>query len=58
MILLRDGTRRRLQHIALAGMAASFPLLYVGAVTLESAAVTGVGLAVAGATAILAWVAF
>ena len=58
MILLRDVTRRRLQHIALAGMAASFPLLYVGAVTLESAPVTVAGLAVAGVTAVLAWLAF
>lgn len=56
--MLSDETRGRLQHVALAGIAASFPLLYVGAVTLESGAVTAVGLATAGCTAILAWVAF
>ena len=56
--MLPDETRRRLQHVALAGMAASLPLLYVGAVTLESGAVTAAGLGVAGCTAILAWVAF
>ena len=58
MIPLRDGTRRRLQHVALAGMAASFPLLYVGAVTLEHSVVTAVGLGVAGGTAIVSWLAF
>ena len=58
MILVRDGARRRLQHIALAGMAASFPLLYLGAVTLESAPLTLAGLAVAGVTAVVAWLAF
>ena len=58
MILLRDGTRRRLQHIALAGMAVSFPLLYLGAVTLENAAVTAAGLAVAGVVAAISWLAF
>ena len=56
--MLSDETRRRLQHVALAGTAASLPLLYVGAVTLESGAVTAVGLGVAGCTAALAWVAF
>ena len=58
MIPLRDGTRRRLQHIALVGMAASFPLLYVGAVTLEHGVVTAAGLAVAGVTAVVSWLAF
>ena len=50
--------RRWLRHLALAGMAASFPLLYMGAVTLESAAVTAAGLVVAGVVAVIAWVAF
>ena len=50
--------RRWLRHLALAGMAASFPLLYVGAVTLESTAVTAAGLVVAGVVAVIAWVAF
>ena len=56
--MLPAGTRRRLQHIALAGMAASFPLLYVGAVTLEHGVVTAAGLAVAGVTAAISWLAF
>lgn len=56
--MLPTELRRRLQHVALAGMAASFPLLYAGAVTLESGAVTAAGLAVAGATALVAWIAF
>lgn len=56
--MLSDEARRRLRHVALAGTAASLPLLYVGAVTLESGAVTAVGLGVAGCTAALAWVAF
>lgn len=50
--------RRWLRHLALAGMAASFPLLYTGAVTLESAAVTAAGLVLAGVVALIAWVAF
>ncbi len=56
-MVLREA-RRWLRHLALAGMAASFPLLYVGAVTLESAAVTAAGLVVAGVVAVIAWVAF
>ena len=56
--MLPAGTRRRLQHIALAGMAASFPLLYVGAVTLEHGVVTAAGLMVAGVTAVVSWLAF
>ena len=56
--MLPEETRRRLQHVALVGMAASLPLLYTGAVTLESGAVTVVGLGVAGVTAVLSWVAF
>ena len=56
--MLPAGTRRRLQHVALAGMAASFPLFYVGAVTLEHGAVTTAGLAVAGVTAVVSWLAF
>ena len=58
MIPLPATTRRRLQHLALAGMAASFPLLYVGAVTLEHSVVTAVGLVVAGVTAVVSWLAF
>ena len=56
--MLPGDARRWLRHLALVGMAASFPLLYVGAVTLESAAVTGAGLVVAGVVAVIAWVAF
>lgn len=56
--MLPEETRRWLQHLALAGVASSLPLLYVGAVTMESEVVTVLGLGVAGVTAILAWVAF
>lgn len=56
--MLSSELRRRLQHVALAGMALSLPLLYVGAVTLESAAVTVAGLIVAGAVAAVSWLAF
>ena len=56
--MLPGDARRWLRHLALAGMTASFPLLYVGAVTLESAAVTAAGLVVAGVVAVIAWVAF
>lgn len=55
--MLREA-HRWLRHLALAGMAASFPLLYVGAVTLESTSVTAAGLVVAGVAALIAWVAF
>lgn len=58
MIVVPADARRWLRHLALAGMAASFPLLYMGAVTLESAAVTAAGLVVAGVVAVIAWVAF
>ena len=58
MIPLGDRTRRWLQTAALAGMAASFPLLYAGAVTIESAPLTVAGLVVAGVAAVIAWLAF
>ncbi len=56
--MLPDATKQRLRHVALLGTIVSFPLLYLGPVTLESAAVTLAGLAVAAATAVLAWLAF
>ena len=58
MIPLRDRTRRWLQTIALAGMAASLPLLYLGAVTMESDPLTVSGLVVAGVVAVISWLAF
>ncbi len=48
----------KLRHATLAGTLVSFPLLYLGPVTLENPGVTLAGLAVAAATAILAWLAF
>lgn len=48
----------KLRNAALVGTLVSFPLLYLGPVTLESPAVTLAGLVVAGATAVLAWLAF
>ena len=56
--MLPDATKQELRHIALLGTVVSFPLLYLGPVTLEIAAVTVAGLVVAGATAVLAWLAF
>lgn len=56
--MLSASAKRKLRHVVLAGTVASLPLLYLGAVTLESAAVTLAGLAVAGVTAVLAWLAF
>ena len=56
--MLPDATKQKLRHVALLGTIASFPLLYLGPVTLESAAVTVAGLLVAAATAVLAWLAF
>ena len=58
LAVLPDRLRRPLRHFALAGLAASFPLLYAGAVSMESAGVTVAGLAVAGVTAAVAWAAF
>ncbi len=58
MIPLRDRTRRWLQTAALAGMAVSFPLLYAGAVSIESASLTVAGLVVAGVAAAISWLAF
>lgn len=56
--MLSDTTKQRLRHAVLLGTIISFPLLYLGPVTLENAAVTLAGLIVAGATAVLAWLAF
>ena len=56
--MLSADTKRKLRHAALAGTLVSFPLLYLGAVTLENPAVTLAGLAAAGVTAALAWLAF
>ena len=56
--MLSAATKRRLRHVVLAGTIVSFPLLYLGPVTLEDAAVTLAGLAVGVVTAALAWLAF
>ena len=56
--MLSTETKRALRHVVLAGTLLSFPLLYLGPATFESAAVTTAGLAVAGATAVLAWLVF
>ncbi len=56
--MLSAKTKRTLRHVVLAGTIASFPLLYLGPVALESAAVTTAGLITAGVTAALAWIAF
>ena len=56
--VLSDANKQKLRHAVLLGTIVSFPLLYLGPVTLESAAVTVAGLVVAGVTAVLAWLAF
>ena len=56
--MLSAATKRKLRHIVLAGTIISFPLLYLGPVTLDNAAVTLAGLAVGVVTAVLAWLAF
>ena len=56
--MLSAATKRKLRHIVLAGTIVSFPLLYLGPVTLDNAAVTLAGLAVGVVTAVLAWFAF
>ena len=43
--MLSDATKQKLRHVVLLGTIVSFPLLYLGPVTLESAAVTVAGLA-------------
>jgi hypothetical protein len=47
-----------LRHATVLTLAAAFPLLYVGAVSLESIVVTVVALVVAGVAALLAALAF
>ena len=56
--MLSGAAQQRLRHVVLLGTIVSFPLLYLGPVTLESAAVTVAGLIVAGVTGVLAWLAF
>jgi hypothetical protein len=47
-----------LRHATVVALAATFPLLYVGAVSLESAVVTVIALVVAGIAGLLAALAF
>jgi hypothetical protein len=56
--MLSNATKKRMRHLALAGVGASFVLLYVGAVSLDSAALTLAGLITAAITAVDAWLAF
>lgn len=56
--MLSTDAKKKLRHMVLVGTITSFPLLYLGPVTLESAPVTLAGLAVAGVTAVAAWIAF
>ena len=46
--------KQKLRQIVLWGMAADFPVLYVGAVSLENAIVTAAALAVMGVAVIVA----
>ncbi|MCY4582027.1 MAG: hypothetical protein OXE50_04400 [Chloroflexi bacterium] len=56
--MLSAATKRKLRHVVLAGTVVSFPLLYMGPVTLEEPVVTAAGLVVGVVTAVLAWLAF
>ncbi len=56
--MLSAATKRKLRHVVLAGTVVTFPLLYLGPVTLQEPAVTVAGLAVGIVTAVLAWLAF
>ena len=56
--MLSANSKRRLRHVVLVGTCISFPLLYMGPVTLESATVTLAGLVLGVATAVLAWLVF
>lgn len=56
--MLSAATKRKLRHVVLAGTIISFPLLYLGPITLDSAPVTLAGLVVGVVTAVLAWLAF
>jgi len=47
-------SKSRVRHIIVCVMAGDFPLLYLGAVTLESTAVTLAALAVMGVSAVVA----
>ena len=50
--------KKKLRHLVLVGTLISFPLLYMGPVTLESSLVTMAWLVVATITAIIAWLVF
>ena len=56
--MIPKDAKTKLRHAALVGTLVSFPLLYLGPVTLDNPGVTLAGLAVAGATAVIAWLAF
>lgn len=50
--------KKKLRHLVLIGTIVSFPLLYLGPVTLENSIITLAGLIVATTTAIIAWLVF
>lgn len=56
--MLSADRKKQLRHVALVGIMLSFPLLYLGAVTLEQAALTTVALVTAGVSSVIAWLAF
>lgn len=56
--MLSRQTKRRLRHVSLIGLAVIFPVLYVAAVTLESAGWSAGALAVTGIVCMLAALAF
>lgn len=56
--MLSPQTKKSLRHVALIGLACSFPILYLGAVTLEEQALIIGGLGIAGTSSVIAWIAF
>ena len=56
--MLSTQRKKQLRTVALFGILLSFLLLYLGPVTLDNAAVTVIGLALAGITAAISWLAF
>tara|TARA_Y100001936_G_C16093669_1_gene689256 strand:- start:972 stop:1148 length:177 start_codon:yes stop_codon:yes gene_type:complete len=56
--MISANLKKRLRHLVLIGTILSFPLLYIGPITLENSVITLAGLALATITAIIAWLVF
>ena len=56
--MISANLKKKLRHLVLIGTIISFPLLYIGPITLENSLITAAGLTVATVTAIIAWLIF